>query len=454
VSRPSQASASRGRLRRVFLDTAPLRLDRDFRWLWFGQSVSGIGNQVTRLALPYQVYVMTGSTLAIAALTLFQLVPILVFSLVAGSLADAVDRRRLLIVTQVGLMASSAIFVWLALMPAPPLLALFVVAFIAAGLGSIDQPARSSSIPRLVPAERLPAAIALGQLNFQIASVVGPALAGLIIATLGLPAAYGVDVASFAASFVALVAIAPLPPHATAARPGLTAIREGLSYVTSRRVILSTFVIDLDAMIFGMPTSLFPALALDVFRAGPTGLGLLAAAPAVGALLGALLSGWVSSVRRIGQAVIVAVAIWGVAIVLFGLSTFSFLLALVFLAIAGAADVLSAVFRSTIIQLTTPDQLRGRVSSIHILVVTSGPRLGDIEAAAAAAVIGAQASVISGGILCLLGVAVVARRFPELGRHVIEARRAATTTDATSREPSQGQGASGDADPQPGSYGT
>jgi len=416
--------------------------------------VSGIGNQVTRLALPYQVYVMTGSTLAIAALTVFQLIPILVFSLGAGSVADAVDRRRLLIATQVGLMACSATLVWLALISAPPLLALFVVAFIAAGLGSIDQPARSSSIPRLVPPERLPAAIALGQLNFQIASVVGPALAGLVIATLGLPAAYGLDVASFAASFVALVAIAPLPPHATAARPGLAAIREGLAFVRSRRVILSTFVIDLDAMIFGMPTSLFPALALDVFHAGPTGLGLLAAAPAVGAVLGALLSGWVSSVRRIGRAVIVAVAIWGVAIVLFGLSTFSFLLALVFLAVAGAADVLSAVFRSTIIQLTTPDQLRGRVSSIHILVVTSGPRFGDIEAAAAAAVIGAQASVISGGVLCLIGVAVVARRFPELARHRIEPRRAPGMAVGASPEPSQGQGASGDADPQPGSYGT
>jgi MFS family permease len=419
VTAPGRGPRARG-LRRVFLDVAPLRLDRDYRWLWAGQAVSGIGNQVTRLALPYQVYVLTGSTLAIAALTLFQLIPILVFSLGAGSVADAVDRRRLLIVTQVGLMATSATLVWLALLPAPPLIAIFLVAFVAAGLGSIDQPARSSAVPRLVPPERLPAAIALGQLNFQIASVVGPAIAGLVIATLGLPAAYGLDVATFAASFVGLIAIAPLPPHATAARPGLDAVREGLRFALSRRVILSTFVIDLDAMIFGMPTSLFPALALDVFHAGPTGLGLLAAAPAVGALLGALLSGWVSSVRRVGQAVIVAVLIWGVAIILFGLSTFSFLLALVFLAVAGAADVLSAVFRSTIVQLATPDQLRGRVSSIHILVVTSGPRLGDIEAAAAAAVIGAQASVISGGILCVVGVAVVARMFPELGRHVLE----------------------------------
>jgi MFS family permease len=424
-------TAPRRGLRRVLLDPAPLRHDRDYRWLWAGQAVSGIGSQVTRLALPYQVYVLTGSTLAIAALTTVQLVPILIFSLGAGSVADAVDRRRLLLITQVGLMACSAVLAWLALTSAPPLIALFAVAFVAAGLASIDQPARSSAVPRLVPPERLPAAIALGQLNFQIASVIGPAVAGILIATIGLPGAYGLDVVSFAASFAGLLAIAPIAPLASATRPGLAAVREGLRFAMSRRVILSTFVIDLDAMIFGMPTSLFPVLALDVFHAGPTGLGLLGAAPAVGALLGALLSGWVSSVRRVGQAVIVAVAIWGVAITLFGLSTFSFLLALVFLAVAGAADVLSAVFRSTIVQLTTPDELRGRVSSIHILVVTSGPRLGDIEAAAAAAVIGAQASVISGGVLCVLGVAVVARMFPELGRHVHEPA-ASTATAALS----------------------
>jgi MFS family permease len=411
-------TAPRRGVRRLFLDTAPLRLDRDYRWLWVGQAVSGIGNQVTRLALPYQVYVLTGSTLAIAALTAVQLVPILVFSLGAGSVADAVDRRRLLLVTQVGLMGCSGALLVLALAPAPPLVALFVVAFLAAGIGSIDQPARSSAVPRLVPPGRLAPAIALGQLNFQIASVVGPAIAGVLIATVGLAGAYGLDLVSFAASLVGLLAIAPIAPVASAARPGLAAVREGLRFALSRRVILSTFVIDLDAMIFGMPTSLFPVLALDVFHAGPTGFGLLGAAPAVGALLGALLSGWVSSVRRVGQAVIVAVAIWGVAITLFGLSTFSFALALLFLAVAGAADVLSAVFRSTIVQLAAPDELRGRVSSIHILVVTSGPRLGDIEAAAVASVIGAQASVISGGILCVLGVAVVARLFPELGRHV------------------------------------
>ena len=386
--------------------------------MWAGQVLGGIGNQITRIALPYQVYVLTGSTLAIAGLTAVQLVPILIFVLGAGSLADAVDRRRLLLVTQLGQALCSLALVGLALMAGPSLAAIFAVAFAAAALSAIEQPARSSSTPRLVPPERLPAAIALGQLNFQVGSVVGPAVGGVLIATIGLAAAYLVDVATFAASLIAILAIAPLPPLGAVVRPGLAAVREGLRFAARRRVILSTFVIDLDAMIFGMPTALFPVLALDVFRTGPAGLGLLAAAPAFGAFLGALLSGWVSTVRRTGRAVVVAVIIWGLAIVGFGLSTFSFALALVFLAIAGAADVLSAVFRSTIVQLETPDELRGRVTAIHILAVTSGPRIGDIEAAGVAAIIGAQASVVSGGVLCVLGVAAVVRAFPELMAHV------------------------------------
>jgi MFS family permease len=421
---------SQRRLARVLVDSAPLRLDRDYRWLWSGQAINGIGTQITRIALPYQVYVLTGSTLAVAALTAAQLIPILVFALGAGSVADAVDRRKLLLATQLGLLACSAALVGLALLGHPPLIALFAVAFAAAGLSAIDQPARSSAVPRLVPPERLPSAIALNQLNFQVGSIIGPAIGGLLIATVGLPGAYLADVLSFTASIVGVLAIAPLPPLGPVTRPGLAAIREGLRFAGSHRVVLSTFVIDLNAMVFGMPTSLFPALALDVFKVGPGGLGLLAAAPAVGAFLGALLSGWVSAVRRDGLAVIVAVVIWGAAIALFGLSTFSFALALVFLAIAGAADVLSAVFRSTIVQLETPDELRGRVTSIHILVVTSGPRLGDIEAATVGAVIGPQLSVVSGGILCVAGVAVVARLFPELGAHVVRPSAAAVPATA------------------------
>jgi len=404
----------RDRLRGLIVDVEPLRRDRDFRLLWIGQVVSGLGRQVTTIVLPYQLYVLTGTPLAIGALALVQVVPIMAFSLGGGVVADAVDRRRLLLLTQAGLAAASVALAGLTLLPATPVLAIYAVAFVAAGLGAIDQPARSSAVPRLVPRERLPAAIALGQLNFQAAGVVGPAIGGLVLATLGIAACYVFDAITFAAAIGALVLIAPIPPAHGAVRPSLAAIAEGLRFARRRRAILATFAVDLNAMIFGMPTALFPILALDVFRVGPAGLGLLAAAPAAGAVIGALLTGWVGRVRRTGRAVLWASAGWGLAIVAFGLCTFNFPLALVFLAVAGAADVITAVLRSAIVQLITPDELRGRVTSIHILVVTGGPRLGDVEASAVASLAGAQLSVVSGGLLCLVGLAAIVRSFPEL----------------------------------------
>jgi MFS family permease len=404
----------RGRLRSLLVDLEPVRRDRDFRMLWLGQLISGVGRQVTVVALPFQLWQLTHSSLSIGLLALVQLVPILVFALGGGAVADAVDRRRLLLVTQMALAASSLCLALLALMPSPPIVALYVVAFFAAGTGAVDQPARSSAIPRLVPRERLPAAIAVNSLSYQAVSVVGPAFAGVLIATTGIASAFAFDVVTFIAAIAALLVIAPIPPHPGAARPGLRAVVEGLSFARARRIVFATFVIDLDAMVFGMPSSLFPQLALTVFNAGAAGYGLLTAAPALGALVGATLTGWVGRVRRPGRGVVVAVAAWGVAIVAFGLLTVSFPLALACLAIAGAADVISAVLRSSIVQLETPDRLRGRLMSIHTLVVTSGPRLGDAEAAAVSALAGPQFSVVSGGILCLVGLAAVLRRFPEL----------------------------------------
>src|ERR1035437_9229128 len=336
----------RGRLRGVLVDLEPVRRDRDFRMLWLSQLVSGVGRQVTVVALPLELWQLTHSSLSIGLLALVQLVPILVFALGGGAVADAIDRRRLLLVTQLALAASSLCLALLTLMPSPPIAALYIVAFFAAGTGAVSQPARSSAIPRLVPRSRLRAAIAVNSLSYQAVSVVGPAFAGVLIETTGVASAFAFDVVTFIAAIGALLVIAPIPPHAGAAKPSLRAVGEGLSFARARRIVLATFVIDLDAMVFGMPSSLFPQLALTVFNAGAAGYGLLTAAPALGALLGASLTGWIGRIRRPGRGVVVAVAAWGVAIAAFGLLAVSFPLALACLVIAGAADVISAVLRS------------------------------------------------------------------------------------------------------------
>ena len=408
------AGSPRRGFRGLLVDLEPVKRDRDFRMLWLGQLVSGLGRQVTVVALPFELWQLTHSSLSIGLLALVQLVPILVFSLGGGAVADAVDRRRLLIVTQALLAASSLCLAVLAYQPSPPIWAIYVVAFVAAGVGAVDQPTRSSAIPRLVPRERVPAAIAVNWLSGQTVAVAGPVAAGLLIAVSGVATAFAFDVATFMASLIALLLIAPIPPHPEAARPSLRSIAEGLSFARSRRIVLATFAIDLNAMIFGMPSSLMPQLALTVFNTGAAGYGLLNAAPALGALVGAAFSGWVGGVRRPGRGVVLAVAGWGVAIAAFGLLTASFPLALLCLAFAGGADVVSSVLRASIVQLATPDPLRGRVSSINSLVVTGGPRLGDAEAAGVAAIAGPQFSVVSGGVLCLLGLLAVVRKFPEL----------------------------------------
>lgn len=412
---------TRRRLRGLLIDLEPVKRDRDFRMVWLGQIVNNLGRQITLVALPFELWQLTHNPLSIGLLALVQLVPILVFSLGGGAIADAVDRRRLLMITQVLLAACSLSLAILAAQPSPAVWPFYVVAFVAAGVGAVDQPARSSALPRLVPRERLSAAIAVQWLSGSVVAISGPVVAGLVIATTSVATAFSLDVATFLASLAALVVIAPIPPHPDAVRPSLKAVAEGLSFARDRRIILSTLVIDMDAMVFGMPTSLFPQLALTVFNTGVAGFGLLNSALALGVFVGALLSGWVGQIRRPGRGVAVAVAGWGVAIAAFGMCTAYFPLALLCLALAGGADVISSVLRSSIVQLATPDQLRGRVSSIYMLVVTSGPRLGDAEAAVVAALAGPQFSVVSGGVLCLVGLLAVLRLFPQLLHYEIAA---------------------------------
>lgn len=419
------------RIGSVIVDVGRLRQHREFRLLTIGSLVGGLGRQITIIALPYQLYVLTHSPLAIGALAIVQLVPLLTFSMIGGAIADSVERRRLLLVTQASLLACSGALALIATLADPPVILIYGVAFFAGAISAVDQPARSSAMFRVVPRDELPWAISISQITWNISSVLGPAIGGALIALVGLPAAYGADALTFAVSIAALLAIAPMPPLGGAARFSVKAIAEGLRYARQTRVLLATFVVDLDAMIFGMPVALFPILSLDVFHAGPEGVGLMAAAPAAGALLGAVFTGWVHRVRLQGRAVIIAVGVWGLAIAAFGLATFSFPLALLFLAIAGAADMFSAIFRSTILQTGLPDHLRGRLSALHLTVVTGGPRLGDLEATAVAAAVNAPFSVVSGGLLCVLGLAAVAWWYPELAAY--DAHRAAAAAAELTR---------------------
>lgn len=413
----------------LLVDPAPLRLDRDYRLLFSGQAISVAGRMITAVVLPYQVYVLTHDVLAVGALSLVQLVPILVFTLGGGAVADAIDRRRLLLVTQVLLALATLGLALVALLPSPPLWAVYALAFVAAGLGSVDQPARASAIPRLVPPARLQSAIALNQLVFNAGAVVGPAIGGVVVATVGIAAAYAIDAVSYLAAITALLLMAPIPPAPGAVRPSVGAIAEGLRFAWRRRPVLATFVVDLMAMIGGSPRALFPAMALDVFGVGAAGVGLMSSATAFGAMVAALFAGWTTGVRRQGLAVLLAVAVWGLGITGFGLFTFSFPLALLCLAIAAGADVISAVLRSFIVQSLTPDALRGRVSSIHILVVTGGPRLGDAEAAAVAAITSPATSVVVGGVVTVIGTAVLAVLMPEFRRLEVHPALDAGTDD-------------------------
>jgi MFS family permease len=417
---PGRAARAGRTIRGLAVDLTPLRVSRDYRLLSIGQLVSETGHQVTMIAIFIQVFRITGSAAAVGFVGLVELFPLIVASFLGQSVVDAVDRRKLLLATQLVYTASSTLLMVNAFSDHPPLALIYVGAGLGAAAGGVASPTRSAMVPRLVGPRLVPSAVALNQVLWNTTVIVGPAVGGLIVGHLGLAWAYGVDVATYGAAIGAALLIRPMPPtRGTGRSSGLGAIREGFAYLKGRRVLQSTFVIDLVAMIFGMPRALFPILAVTQFhrhsQADAASLvGFLTAALAIGALLGAVSAGWVSRVHHQGRAVMVAVAVWGAGIVAFGLSGATLWLALVALAAAGAADVISAVFRSTILQVSVPDHLRGRLSAVHILVVTGGPRLGDAEAGFVAQAFSPFVSVITGGLACVLGVAVIAVRAPQL----------------------------------------
>jgi MFS family permease len=403
------------RPRRLLIDLTPLRRSRDLRCLVLGELISVLGTQLTTVAVPYQVYQLTRSSLDVGLVSLTQLVPLIVGSVLGGSAVDAMDRRRLLMAAQV-LMAGCSAGLAVNADLGTSLWPLFVLPALAAGFSGADDAARSAIVPNLVRRAEVSTANALFQALFQAGLVVGPALAGLLLAGAGVRFVYWADVASFGASLVMVFLISPQRPAGSAGhRPGLRSIVEGLGFVRGRQAIQGAYLLDINAMVFGLPRALFPALAATVFGGGARVLGFLYAAPGAGALVGALTTGWVGHVRRQGLAVIVAVVTWGVAITCFGLVSW-LPGALALLAVAGWADVISAVFRNTIIQLAVPDALRGRLSGLQIAVVTGGPRVGDLEAGAVATAFGDTTSIVSGGLACIAGALILARLLPGFRR--------------------------------------
>ena len=427
MSSPRGNGTRRG-LGRFAIDVSPLRTSRDFRLLWSGLFVSEVGWQFSLVGVFIQVTALTGSEAAVGLSGLVYLAGLVAGSLVGASVLDRWDRRRLLLLAQFGFIAGTAILLASALLGTPPLTMIYSGVAVIAAFSALDSPTRSAMTPRLVGNELIPSAQALNQVAWNGTALLGPALAGIVIQHTGVAWAYGIDLATYVVMVGAAWRIKPMPPEpaddGTETSVGWAAVREGFGYVRRSRLLQATFAIDLVAMIFGLPRALFTFLAVDQFGRGPELVGVLFTAPAVGALLGAVTSGWTRHVRRQGEAVVIAVALWGVAIVGFGLVGDRLWLALVCLAAAGWADVISAIFRSTILQVTVPDHLRGRLSGIHILVVTGGPRLGDLEAGLVAQAVSPTFSVVSGGLACIVGAWLVALAYPELPRYRVGARKA------------------------------
>jgi MFS family permease len=402
--------------RGILADITPLRESANYRRWWAGYTFSFMGTQLTQFAVSFQVYRLTHSSFAVGVVGIVVLVPLVTFGLLGGAIADAVDRRRLTILTSSALFVLSSLLTLQAFLHLNQVWLLYLIAAVQGAFSSVDSSARGAILPRLVRRELMPAANALGQLGFNTGLTAGPLLGGLLVGTLGFGWTYAFDAASFAAVLYGIWRLPPMPPPEGASRAGVASVLEGLRFLGPRKNLLMTFLVDINAMVFGMPRALFPAIGTNWFHGGAGTVGLLAAAPSTGALLGATVSGWAGRVNRQGLAVLVAVSIWGGSIALFGFVHVLWL-GLLFLAIAGAADMVSAIFRNTILQVATPDALRGRLQGVFIVVVTGGPRLGDFEAGSVASGFGTQVSVVSGGLACLVGVAALAAAYPSFARY-------------------------------------
>ena len=404
------------------MDLRPLRRHRDYRALYAAQLVSFLGSMVTYVALPYQMFKLTGSSLAVGLLGLAELLPLLVTAFIGGALADTVDRRRMILLTEVGLALGSGALALTALFDQPPVWILYVVAGFMSALNGLQRPSLDALTPRLVDPDELPAMASLAAFRGSVGMIAGPALGGALIASTGLVPTYAFDVLTYVFSFFAIRSIRSVPPPESAEAPSWRSVLEGFRYARSRQELIGTYVVDIVAMVFGMPLALFPAISQAL--GGPKALGVLYAAPAGGALIASLTSRWTPRVSRHGLAVMLAATAWGLAIIGFSFCD-RLVLAVAFLALAGGADAVSGMFRMTLWNQTIPDALRGRLAGIEMLSYMSGPLLGHVEAGMVAAAFGVRASVVSGGVLCVLGVLLCGVLLPRFVAYDARAWKAA-----------------------------
>ncbi len=398
---------------RIRMDLRPLRHSRDFRWVFASGLVTFLGSMVTMVALPFQVAELTGSYVAVGLIGLAELVPLIVFGLWGGAMADAVDRRRMVLVTEFSSLALSVILLVNALQPDPHLWVIYVVAMLFAAVDGLQRPSLEAIIPRVVPYDELAAAGALNSLRWQVGEIVGPALGGLLIAGFGVWSAYAFDAATFLISGLALWRLRSIPPGRDAEPASLSRIGEGMRYAWSRKDLMGTYAVDMMAMVFAFPYALFPFLAEDL--GAPWVLGFLYSAGAVGSLVATLTSGWTSHVHHHGRAVLVAAICWGLAIAGVGLSD-SVAIVLLMLGLAGAADMISGLFRMLIWNQTIPDELRGRMAGVEMLSYSIGPTLGQVRSTGVAALTSLRTSLVSGGLLCAAGGVLLAFALPSLWR--------------------------------------
>ena len=393
----------------MLIDLSPLKASRDYRLLFFGQLVSFFGSMMTFIVVPWQMYQLTQSSAMVGYISLAEFVPMFCLAFVGGALADYIDKRKLLRLTEIGQTCLTALLVVNALLPRPLISVLFVVIALHAGLAALQRPAFESFIQKVIPAEMMAAVMALNSVRFSIGMIIGPAVAGIIATELSPVVAYSTDLVTFAASLIAVFMIRFVPPPENAERPSLDGIRKGIKYAFSREELVGTYFIDIAAMFFAFPQALYPALA-SIY--GNEYVGFFPAAIAAGALVASLTSGWTKNVHRHGLMVILAALLWGVGILLFGLST-SLVPALFFLGSAGFFDMLSGVFRGAIWNQTIPNYLRGRLASIEMISYLTGPMLGSAKMGIIAEYTSVKFALVSGGAICIVAVAGTAMFLPK-----------------------------------------